>query len=352
MSDIHVEVKGKHAGKGTIYHCIYGYYFLGLKTSKLATIYGKSQRTIVRWVGNYEKNGCVTRKQREIVYKKFSLEKREWIVNLFVENPVLYLNEARSLFVKEFEMNISVGSISNVLHEAGMTWKALERRAIQVREGDICEFYKEIVSMKWDVFNLVFLDEVSFDSRGMLRNRGYGQVGKKLIYRGEFKRRARISSLCFLNQRGIVENFQIDGTFTRKVFFDCCRRFALSGKVKMYPGINSIWILDGARIHCDKNIVTYLSSLGIQVIFLPAYCPYFMPIEVIFGLVKRHLRRVYCENSSKPLEIVVAEAIDHFRSFNATNIFRKCGYLEGGQFDPSIGLAQEPYKLGFAVENQ
>lgn len=287
-----------------------------MKRTTLAKIYAKTPKTINRWIEKYENNGCVSRKQREAVYKKFSTEKRQWIVNLFKKTPILYLDEAREQFQEEFSFNISVGSICNILHAAGMTWKALERRAIQAREEDICTFYTEIVSFKWDLFNLVFLDEISFDSWGMLRNRGYGFVGQKLIFRGEFKRRARGSALCFLGQSGILESFTVDGTFTRKNFFDCCRRFALSGKVHMYPGFHSVWICDGARIHCDKNVVNYLASMGIQVVFLPAYCPYFMPIEVIFGLVKRHLRRTYVENSSRNLEVVVTEALEHFCLFD------------------------------------
>ena len=47
--------------------------------------------------------------------------------------------------------------------------------------------------------------------------------------------------------------FVTDGTFNRSRFVSCCREFVLSGNVQQYPGRRSIWILDGARIHCHPN---------------------------------------------------------------------------------------------------
>lgn len=127
------------------------------------------------------------------------------------------------------------------------------------------------------------------DNQGLLRTKSYEIVGKKLYYRGEFKRQPRISMLVFLGQNGILDSFKTDGTFTRVKFFECCKEFALGGLCQKYPGRNSVWILDGAKIHCHPSIIRYLRSLGILPIFLPPYTPFFNPIEIIFGVVKKHL---------------------------------------------------------------
>ena len=128
-----------------------------------------------------------------------------------------------------------------------------------------------------------FLDEVGFDNRSMLRKKGYGLSGRRLVFRGEFNRKPRVSLLCFTGVNGVLETFCTDGTFDRRKFVACCRDFALTNDaVRPYPGRYSVWILDGAIIHCHPNIVYYLRSLGIWPIFLPAYCPFFNPIEVFF----------------------------------------------------------------------
>lgn len=332
-------VRNKQASVNTKYYCLYDYYFLGLSRSQLGILYHKSKTTISSWIAAYERDGSLTKSQRTSVFSKFDKTKRQWILDLYTRRPVLYLSEARQLFFEHFGVSISAASVCLILHAHKMSWKALERRALQIRQEDIMRFSNELNSFPWSVEQLVFLDEVAFASREMLRNRGYGRVGQSLIYRGEFQRKPRVSCLCFMGQTGILESYETEGTFNRKKFFDCCVKMALhSGMVNKYPGKHSVWIMDGARIHCDKNIVMYLRSIGIIPIFLPAYCPFYNPIEIIFGLVKRFLRRHYKENDKTPLSLTVAAALTKFMIHPCTGLFRKCGYA-GGIFDPSVGQA-------------
>ena len=68
-----------------------------------------------------------------------------------------------------------------------------------------------------------------------------------------------------------------EGTFNRLKFFNYLKELIESGAIQKYPGRNSIWIMDGARIHCHENIVYYLRLCGIIPLFLPAYCPFYNP---------------------------------------------------------------------------
>lgn len=297
--------------------------------------------TITRWIREYETTGTFQRKEIvEPVYRKFDHKKRQWIIDLYKIKPILYRREAQQLFYEEFKMEISVSAISVILHSAGLTWKVLERRAIQIRMDDIVRYTTEINRLEWLPFNLAFLDEVSFDNRDMLRKKGYGVKGQRLLYRGEFNRRARISLLCFMGETGMLEVFDTEGTFTRKKFVTCCKSFALSENtpVRQYPGKYSIWIMDGAKIHCNPKIIQYLRSLGIIVLFLPAYCPQYNPIEIAFHLAKQKLRAQYKENSSNAtLKILIGDVMCQLSSTSMTNLFRKCGYYPGF-FDPGKGF--------------
>lgn len=191
----------------------------------------------------------------------------------------------------------------------------------------------ELNSIDWTYSNLVFLDEVSMDNQGILRTKGYGVVGKKLIYRGEFTRKPRMSMLAFLGQNGILDTYITDGTFNRLKFFENCKDFALGGICQKFPGRNSVWILDGAKIHCHPSIIRYLRSLGILPIFLPAYCPFFNPIEYVFGVVKKHLKKSLAGNK-KNIEIAVNEEFTKMRNYPCIKTFKKCGYIMSGKFDP------------------
>ncbi|XP_062534851.1 uncharacterized protein LOC134204032 [Armigeres subalbatus] len=349
MANIIIQaVKNHQAEPNTVYHALYGHYYLGISKKDLAKIYGKSLSTIYSWLRRFENEGVYQRKKRIQIYKKFQVEMRSWIVQLYQNHPLLFLDEAKEKFQKQFHMTISVSSICFILHEAGLSWKTVERRAIQIRDAEIIRFMRELLAIPWDIYNLVFLDEVSFDNRDMLRRKGYGVVGQKVIFSGEFCRRPRLSFLCFLGVDGMLDSFWTSGTFNRLIFFECIREFALHNtNVHQYPGFNSVWIMDGARIHCDANIIRYLRSIGIIPIFLPAYCPFFNPVEIIFGLVKKRLKRTHQENT--PIMGDVCDAMSYFRQYPCENIFAHCGYYPGGTFYPEKGLQQNPQDLGLDV---
>lgn len=193
-------------------------------------------------------------------------------------------------------MSISASYICKILHENNFSWKTLEIRAIQIKDQEIKKFFTN-----WTPSNgttrLVFLDEISVDNHGLVRPKGYGIVSKKLIFRGEFNRKPRMSWLCFLGQGGILETYETEGTFSRQKFFDCCKDFALGGICHVYPGQHSVWILDGAKIHCHPAIIRYLRSIGIIPIFLPPYTPFLNPIEILFGIVKNHLKKTFAKST-------------------------------------------------------
>ncbi len=336
----------KHASDEVKYHALYGYYFLGFSKTQLAVQYNKSVSTITNWVTYYENIGTMEKPKRTRIPSKFDSEKRQWLLNLYYEKPILYLDEAKFQFQIRFNLTISTSYICQILHQNNMTWKTIEKRAIQINDMEIMKFMAELSSIDWQYSNLVFLDEVSMDNQGLLRTKGYGFVGKKLIVRGEFVRKPRMSMLAFLGQNGILDTYITDGTFNRLKFFDNCKDFALGGICQIYPGRNSVWILDGAKIHCHVSITRYLRSLGIIPIFLPGYTPFFNPIEFVFGTVKKHLKRNLA-GSTKNIETLVNEEFTNMRNFDCTRIFKNCGYIMSGKFDPKAAYEQDPTDFGF-----
>lgn len=334
------EYINKHATEDVKYHALYGYYHLGLTKTQLGRFYKKDNTTITNWIQRYEQQGSVERKSTVRKPAKFDEEKIKWLLDLYHANPILYLDEAKQRFELNFGVSIAASYICKILHDNNMSWKTLEVRAIQIKDSDIERFFYELESIDWIYSNLVFLDEISMDNRGLLRRKGYGIVGKKLIYRGEYVRRPRLSFLCFLGQQGILDTYKTEGTFTRLKFFECCKEFALGGTCLTYPGKNSVWILDGAKIHCHPGIIRYLRSIGIIPIFLPAYSPFFNPIEVTFGVIKSHLKRRF-GGSTKDMEIKINEEFSSMRNFDCTKIFKNCGYVLSGKFNPSVAYSQD-----------
>ncbi|KAJ3084670.1 Serine kinase [Rhizoclosmatium hyalinum] len=106
----------------------------------------------------------------------------------------------------------------------------------------------------------------------------------------------------------------------------------------MNPGWHSLWILDGAKIHCDPSVVNSLRLIGVKIIFLPAYCPFFNPIEIMFGMVKKRMRRVYNPNRGDDILHVILDVLGEFKRHDFESIFRQCGYTWSG-FDPATAFS-------------
>ena len=84
--DIKAAVKA-HAHPNTIYHALYGYFFLDMTMTALARIYCKSRATISNWISRYETNGAVGRAEAQKRAKKFGDSQRIWLYNYFMAHP-------------------------------------------------------------------------------------------------------------------------------------------------------------------------------------------------------------------------------------------------------------------------
>ncbi|XXQ38526.1 Tc1-like transposase DDE domain-containing protein [Plasmodiophora brassicae] len=336
---VHVSeaIESQHAAKNTKLHALYAYYFIGLKQNQIALLYRKAPSTIGRWIDRYERTGAVSSKAAES-QRKYTPEHREWIRDYFLANPLSFLDEAKLAFEINWKNDISLSTIWRILREYDFTRKLIVRRAIQIKEADIVRFFEELNAIDWTHSSLCFLDEFGLDNRDMLRRKGYALKGQELLFRGEFVRRPRSSLLCFIGCDGLEGTFLTEGTFDRQKFVECVREHALSGRVQKHPGRQSVWIMDGARIHCHHTIDEYLRDFGIIPIFLPAYCPMFNPIEIVFGLVKKSLRRWYAEGNIKPkdLPVVILSELKKFRRYDMRRLFKKCGFGANGKFNPGV----------------
>jgi transposase len=219
----------------------------------------------------------------------------------------------------------------------------LERRAMHIREQDVFQFVEELSNIDCSHHNLVFLDEVSFDNRGIIRKRGYSLKGQKLAIRGDFQRKPRISVLAFIGVSGLIDCFDTQSTFDRVKFVKCCQDFAYAKRnhVRQYPGSNSVWILDGASIHKHPEIVHFLRSIGIVPIFLPVYWSFCNPIEFMFGYLKRIFQWQYDEKSGRDLLPFAVQAFQRFDTYNMANVFEHCSWKMQGFFDPSVPMSTE-----------
>lgn len=213
-----VEVRKKHASSNTKYHAVYGYKHLNLSRRELSRIYGKDFSTVSRWITEYEQTGHFEKPRLRSPNKVLDEDHIKWIKELYESEPTMYLKETRDRFFERFGFTVHHSTICRTLKKIGFTRKVLERRALQIKQKEIDFFCKELQSFHWDLPNLVFLDEVSFNNTEMFRTYGYGQVGERILVHGKFQRLPRVSLLCFLGLDGLLETSITSGNCIHIMF--------------------------------------------------------------------------------------------------------------------------------------
>jgi transposase len=328
-------VFGGHTSYDVKIHFIYTHLFVGLPLSECARNFGKPESTCSDWVKKFreKKEGGLMRKEGGNSHRKIFEHHKVWIERYVKKRPLSYLNEIQKAFKFSF-FSLSTTTVFRILVERGITNRVIENRALEIQEEDIIRFVLEVNGLAPILDQqIVFLDEASLDNRGMVRKRGWFKRGEIPIARGSNGRTERISILSFIGVSGLLDTDSVDATFTRIEFFNSIVSFLDKGIVEPYPGKNSLWIMDGAMIHLDEAMMDYLFSRGVVVIFLPAYCPFYNPIELFFGLVKAHCKKKYGKRGTETK--VLMEVLRDLKDVDMSNIFRKCGYVNG-KFDPFV----------------
>jgi len=86
------------------------------------------------------------------------------------------------------------------------------------------------------------------------------------------------------------------------------------------------FVVDNASVHFAADNMEELTALlheaGVRLVFTPTYSPEYNPCELIFGQVKRYIRKHLLEQSS--FLSVVYEAFSHVSYSNVLNYYDSC----------------------------
>ncbi|OWZ20036.1 hypothetical protein PHMEG_0005607 [Phytophthora megakarya] len=236
---------------------------LGYK--ELAHVYHKSETTIGNWIRVYDDTGTIERAQSKTA-KKLTAAHRAWLCNFYDKHPLSYLDDAQTAFVQAYHITISTSSIWRIIHEFGLIWKVLERCTMHIKERDVSRFNDELFYINWSHYNLIILDQ------------------------------ARVFVLAFIGVSGLIDYFDTQGTFD--------------------PG-------EFTSIHMHPEIIHSFRNIGIAPILLPAYCPFFNPIEYLFGYVKKPFQRHYNESSGRDLLPFAVQTFRRFENFNMAHLLER-----------------------------
>lgn len=129
-----------------------------------------------------------------------------------------------------------------------------------------------------------------------------------------------ITLVAALTLDGLVAPMTLRGGMTKDAFVDWVTT-QLAPTLK--PGQIVIW--DNLRSHDDPRAEAAVRARGAEVWRLPAYSPDLSPIELAFGTLKAHLRRIgACTHDA--LEAAIGDAIEAIRPAMIPGWFVHAGY--------------------------
>ena len=86
----------------------------------------------------------------------------------------------------------------------------------------------------------------------------------------------------------------------------------------------SIIIMDNVAFHHGVHVKDMMTVRGFQWHYLPAYSPFFNPIENMFSMWKHYVKSVACE-SEEELFAAIHAAADRITAEHCTNIVNHVG---------------------------
>lgn len=119
---------------------------------------------------------------------------------------------------------------------------------------------------------------------------------------------------------------------TQEYFLEYIRAIADSGFLKF----GDILVMDNSRVHTGRtlwnDIIAALEAVGVTLMLLPSYSPELNPCELVFGAVKRYMRRqppaIYHETERALMDqrflTLLRESLETISEEQLTNMYSRC----------------------------
>lgn len=211
------------------------------------------------------------------------------LYDLVVERPAVYLDELQAEVFALTGLTVSRATISRELRNR-LGLSLLITRAVHPNQS-----LEARTDFMWQVAGippefLVFIDESGVVGRDAARTRSWAQRGGTTIRQPRHTERSRWTLLPAVSQEGMIACTVIEGP-VRRIDVELYLRDDLLPRMNRYPAVNSVLIMDNARVHHGGRILELCRAAGILVIYLPAYSPDMNPIENAFHCTKSRLKR-------------------------------------------------------------
>ncbi|KAB5590974.1 hypothetical protein CTheo_5590 [Ceratobasidium theobromae] len=315
--------------------CVIRMLALELDIPLIMAVTSLSERTISKIRQQWEETGSYRHEEQYGIIGRprlLSVGDIWYLTERITQAPDLFLDELRQELSVAAGIDVSISTVWRSLARLGITYKVLDKRAMERCEADRAEYQRLIRAFRPS--QLVFVDESSFNRRGTYRNRGYAISGDRACKKAFFARGKRYSILPALSITGILATLIVQKSFNSALFLEFLELCLAS--MNPFPDDNSVLIMDNCAIHNDPAIREMIEARGMVCMYLPSYSPDFNPIELAFSKIKSSVQRSgeaarltfdsNDENYEAEIQALFFRHVHTVTEEDARGWYRHCGY--------------------------
>jgi len=262
---------------------------------------------------------------RRLSYTKLDQNDVDFIKNLLMEHPELYLDEIKLKLAQIRGRIVSILTIWRAMKACGLHRAKLEIVAYEASLSRQAEFVLRVA--RFEMNQLVFVDEMHSNNRSLERKYGWAMAGRKPVKVGFYLRGKKYSSVAAMCSDGLLTYQACRGAFNAVSFTSFIETFVLP-EMYQYPGPKSVIVLDNCNIHSVVALRRIAKTYHVKFLFLPPYSPKFNPIELVFSKVKKAMMRVglMMHSDGESAYAILRAAFETITRQDCLNDFHHCGY--------------------------
>lgn len=260
----------------------------GKSVNEIAEIFDVHRHTVENWLSDWEKFGPagLADEPRPGAPPKLTDAEKEMAIELLKKNPrsiKQVLNEIKKATGKE----ISSDTLRRIAKAANLRWKRMRRSSKERRdEKEFRSAQRELEELisghKSGDWNLCYFDESGFSLTPVVPY-GWQEIGTTIEIPSRKSKSSNV--LGFMDYDSQLCPYTVEGTVDGEIVCSIFDDFA--DTITQH----TIVVLDNASVHTTKRFeerIPFWKEKGLDVYFLPPYCPELNFIEILWRMIKYH----------------------------------------------------------------
>ena len=237
---------------------------------RVATQYGVSKSTLSRWVKQSLGDALPGRRHRTSLHSVIS----NTVAAAISEQPFQTAQDLISKVMNSVGKRVSQSTMYRTLKKLRISYK----RSARSRDHEPVPHNHPFMRTDSYEGDVIAVDESSFYWNDV-PSMGWGPKGKR-VKKARPSHRTRVSLLLAVGREGVIGYKILTGGVKSQHFAEFIRTL---------PN-NRPLILDNCSIHKTRDVRTLCDSKGIDLRYIPPYCPWYNPVEFCFSEIKRLYR--------------------------------------------------------------